>query len=476
MNKPVLESALPEKELPYSEACWALVERIVASPQLKRAARLREFLQYVGQRTLKDGLDQVHEQEIGFKVFGRTANYDTSLDNIVRVNASELRKRIEDYFESDGASESLVLEIPRGSYKPVFRERSVEPAIHSPIEPIVITEPAAVGAPVDAAPAAQPPASAKLERRLLVVAAILVVALAAGCFVLWNQNRALRQPANINTWQSTPVVASFWSGILGARQNTDILLADTSFALIEDITRRSIPLNDYLSRNYVNKVQSTKLSPDRRLDLDMIMRRNNGSLGDFRAAQRILAIDPGGKNFHLYSARDYTPALVNQDNLILIGARKSNPWVDLFAGSMNFRAEYDIERSVDYIRNMTPAAGEQGMYARPAAPSTGGYCVVAYLPNSQQPGKVLIIAGTDSAATEGGGNFLTSEDQLSRFENNAQRDHAPVFRSGAENIEPEWYANRRKSGRIPNLPRLALSLMRRLQQLQGNRRICYLTP
>jgi hypothetical protein len=253
------------------------------------------------------------------------------------------------------------------------------------------------------------------------------LALAAGCFILWNQNRALRQSANINTWQSTPVVASFWIGILGAQQNTDILLADTSFALIEDITRRSIPLNDYLSRNYVNKVQSTKLSPDRRLDLDMIMRRNNGSLGDFRAAQRILAIDPGGKNFHLYSARDYTPALVNQDNLILIGARKSNPWVDLFAGSMNFRAEYDIERSVDYIRNVAPAAGEQGMYAPPAAPSTGGYCVVAYLPNSQQPGKVLIIAGTDSAATEGGGNFLTSEDQLSRFEKMLNVTTLPYF-------------------------------------------------
>jgi hypothetical protein len=409
--------------------CWALVERIVASPQLKRAARLREFLLYVGQRSLKDGLEQIHEQEIGCKVFGRAADYDTSLDNIVRVNASELRKRIEDYFESDGASETLVLEIPRGSYKPVFRERSLEPALQLQTEPIAVAEPVAIAvpAPMAAEPVIQRPATAKFERRLLVVAAILVVALGAGCFALWNQNRTLRQSAIINNWQSTPVVASFWSGILSARQNTDILLADTSFALVEDITRHSIPLNDYLSRNYINKVQSTKLSQDRRLDLDMIMRRNNGSLGDFRAAQRILALDPGGKNFHMYSARDYTPALVNQDNLILIGARKSNPWVDLFAGNMNFKAEYDIDQAADYIRNMTPAAGEQATYAPPPAPSTGGYCVVAYLPNPQQPGKVLIIAGTDSAATEGGGDFLTSEDQLSRFQRMLNVATLPYF-------------------------------------------------
>ena len=122
------------------------------------------------------------------------------------------------------------------------------------------------------------------------------------------------------------------------------------------------------------------------------------------------------KNFHLYSARDFTPALVNQDNLILIGARKSNPWVDLFAGNLNSLAEYDIDRSVDYIRDLAPAAGEQAAYSLPPAPSTGGYCVVAYLPNSQQVGKVIIIASTDSAATEDGGDFLTSEDQLSRFQ------------------------------------------------------------
>lgn len=446
MNKPVPESALPEKEFPDSEVCWALLERVVASPQLKRAARLREFLLYVGQRSLKDGFGQVHEQEIGSKVFGRAANYDTSLDNIVRVNASELRKRIEDYFETDGASETLVLEIPRGSYKPVFRERPVDLALTSQAQPAAIPEtisgadPGTISANLSASVAAVAPASSSqpqtkraaavapsAQRGLLIVASLLVVALAAVCYFLWTQNNSLRQSINVNTWQSTPAVASFWSGILGARPNTDIILADTSFALIEDITKRSIPLNDYLTRNYVSKIQSPSLSRDRRLDLDMIMRRNNGSLGDFRAAQRILTLDPAVKNFHLYSARDYTPALINQDNIILIGARKSNPWVDLFSPGMNFIADYDIDRAVDLIRNRAPAAGEQATFAPPPAPSSGGYCVVAYLPNSQQPGKVIIIAGTDSAATEGGGVFLSSERQLSAFQRMLHVTTLPYF-------------------------------------------------
>jgi hypothetical protein len=258
---------------------------------------------------------------------------------------------------------------------------------------------------------------------MLAVALILI--LAAGCFVLWTENNTLHR--SLNTGQSTPVVGAFWSGILNTRSNTDIILADTSFALIEDITKRSIPLSEYLSRNYVIQIQAPKLSQDRRDDLDMIMRRNNGSLGDFRAAQHILALDPPGRNFHLYSARDYSPALVKQDNIVLIGARKSNPWVDLFAGGMNFSAEYDPNRGIDYIENKAPAPGEQAIYAAPPSPSTGGYCVAAFLPNPQQSGKVLILAGTDSAATEGAGDFLTSDDQLSRFQKMLHVTTLPYF-------------------------------------------------
>ena len=127
MNARVQEPNQQATEPPDSESCWALLERVVASPQMKRAARMREFLLFVGQRSLKDGCEQIPEQEIGSEVFGRPAEYDTSVDNIVRVNATDLRKRIEDYFATDGANEPLILEIPRGSYKPVFRRRASNP-------------------------------------------------------------------------------------------------------------------------------------------------------------------------------------------------------------------------------------------------------------------------------------------------------------------------------------------------------------
>jgi len=122
-QNPVLGDAQAQ---PSIEEQWALIERVIASEQFSRSARLRDFLLYVGKQSLKEGCPEIHEHEIGAKVFGRPASYDRSADNIVRVNATELRKRIESYFETTGASEPFVFEIPRGGYRLVFRRRLAE--------------------------------------------------------------------------------------------------------------------------------------------------------------------------------------------------------------------------------------------------------------------------------------------------------------------------------------------------------------
>ena len=116
-----------------------LIDRIAASSQFRRSARLRDFLLYVGRQSLKDGCPEIHEQEIGARVFGRPAHYDRSQDNIVRVNATELRKRIDQYFITDGAHETLIMEIPRGGYRPVFRRRATAATTVTALAPV--TEP-----------------------------------------------------------------------------------------------------------------------------------------------------------------------------------------------------------------------------------------------------------------------------------------------------------------------------------------------
>src|ERR1700741_482089 len=96
-----------------------LVERVAASRYLAKSVRLRDLLVYLCDRVLSGPVGEINEQEAGHKVFGRPANYDTGSDNIVRVHASTLRKRLEQYFAEEGATEPLTLEIPKGKYAPV---------------------------------------------------------------------------------------------------------------------------------------------------------------------------------------------------------------------------------------------------------------------------------------------------------------------------------------------------------------------
>src|SRR5947209_1936821 len=109
-----------------------LIERVASSRHVNRSARLRDLLVYLTTRVLEDDVLEIHEQEVGHKVFGRPANYDTSSDNIVRVHASMLRKRLEQYFAEEGAGERLIVEIPKGNYAPVFHVRE-EVAVPPPL-------------------------------------------------------------------------------------------------------------------------------------------------------------------------------------------------------------------------------------------------------------------------------------------------------------------------------------------------------
>src|SRR6266498_2670211 len=114
-----------------------LVQRILSSQCLERSARMRDFLAYVCDRARNEPQADIREQDIGCAVFSRPADYDTNQDNIVRVNASLLRRKLETYFALEGATEPLILELPKGQYRPVFHARSEPAALPETLVPPV---------------------------------------------------------------------------------------------------------------------------------------------------------------------------------------------------------------------------------------------------------------------------------------------------------------------------------------------------
>ena len=413
------------------------LERILTSRPFRSSGRSKQFLSYVVRNSLDGHLENLKERTIGTEVFERDPNYATGDDPVVRVNAGEVRRRLEQYYYGAPTDTPVRIEIPLGSYIPEFHWTSKgapeplsaqsppAPATQAPVEPVPATfarsaEPEDSATPLASEPrVARSRASSTFVQRHWMQAGLIVLSIA--CVTLWIQNRAMHR--SFYPWQSEAAVSAFWSGVLDARPDTDVVMADSSFTLVQIITRKSFSFQDYLSRSFISQLHTPDVNPEIGPALDLIATKHLGNTSDFRLAQRIVALDPLGKNVHLYYARDYMPALVKQDNVILIGSSIANPWAELFESHMNFIAKSTSDTPT-YIINRSPSAGEQAIYT---PTDSLGYCTVAYLPNPDHNGSVLLLEGTGSEATEAAGDFLLSEEQLSTFQRLLHADKFPYF-------------------------------------------------
>jgi hypothetical protein len=410
---------------------WELIERIRNSGEFKRALRLRELLLYIGTQSVHLGVTAIHEQEIGAAVFGRSGDYDTSLDNIVRVNVTELRKRLGLYFEDEGSSETLLVEIPRGAYVPVFFRRQVEgarDASDNGSRPEAGEVPSAAGESQEAEEAAASSRSrgsheSSYWRGFWAVTAGAVVLCFGVAYLLW-QNAALRSQAT--PWQADPVRRAFWSEFFSSNEEVDIVTADTSLALAVDTLKRPVTLDDYLDYRYKNDIDLPELSPETRNTLKMVLGRELGSVGDFRVAERVMRLGGLTPNLKLASARAYTPESIKANIVILIGGPESNPWVALYRDRMDFYVEYDAAQHHSRIVNRAPMAGEQSYYELPSEPNHG-YSIVAFVPNLSENRVALIIAGTDSQATLSAGEWVTSREGLATIRQKVPNGRFPFF-------------------------------------------------
>ena len=72
-----------------------------------------------------DGRDsELKESVIAVEVFGRRPDYGPKLDAIVRTEAMRLRARLSKYYADEGSRKPVIIDLPKGGYRPVFRPRA----------------------------------------------------------------------------------------------------------------------------------------------------------------------------------------------------------------------------------------------------------------------------------------------------------------------------------------------------------------
>jgi hypothetical protein len=102
------------------------LQRILVSPVFLHSERLRRFLTHCVEAELSGRVDDLKEYTIGVVAFDRPKHYNPAEDPIVRVEARRLRKKLDEYYQTVGSADPVVIDVPKGGYLPVFTKRRWE--------------------------------------------------------------------------------------------------------------------------------------------------------------------------------------------------------------------------------------------------------------------------------------------------------------------------------------------------------------
>lgn len=99
------------------------LDRVLASPFFRNSQRRTVLLRFLVERYLRGESDPVKEHQIGIDAFDRPENWDPRIDPIVRVEFKRVRQKLQEYYESEGASDPVLIDFKSRGYLPVFTPR-----------------------------------------------------------------------------------------------------------------------------------------------------------------------------------------------------------------------------------------------------------------------------------------------------------------------------------------------------------------
>ncbi|MGR4893585.1 hypothetical protein ACIPPQ_21415 [Sphingopyxis sp. LARHCG72] len=102
------------------------LEQLRRSETFSRSGRLFALLEFLVIETLNGRGDSLKELVIGDALYSRSSPYDPGIDSSVRVEARRLRRKLHEYYESDGRTSAVRISLPQGGYRPIFTFANVD--------------------------------------------------------------------------------------------------------------------------------------------------------------------------------------------------------------------------------------------------------------------------------------------------------------------------------------------------------------
>jgi hypothetical protein len=372
------------------------LKQIVEGEAFKGSRRCAQFLQYVVERSLGEDLDALKERTIGIELFGRSPTYDTSEDAIVRVTASDVRRRLLQHYGRSGNDSEFRIALPAGGYILEIQrdQKTARAEDHGESNPPKTFSPTPAEEHIDLPKIApMPPVGVSFPKQFAIALAVIVP------FILWSWHIPVLARAN-QTHELSP-----WSTIFRSPHPAQVIASDPDIADIQTIADKQISLSAYANENYGCDLLATDLKTACQSEL----RGDKVAAVDAEVIARIAVLAERKQGAIVVRSARATRLkdLRTDDNYVLLGSPRSNPWVGLFTDQMEYQIVYDPIQRQEIVRNKRPNPSESDRYI-PTAMGFGtgqSFATISLLRNHDQNGRVFLLAGTIAESTEAASEF-----------------------------------------------------------------------
>lgn len=364
--------------------CLGQIDKVVASQVLHGSESLCKLLRYLAEHSLDHPGSSLKEYQIATEVFGRPHDFDPQHDSTIRVQAGRLRLKLGEYYSTEGANDTLVVEMPKGSYQVSFHDRAAMPAKARP----------ASGPELDH----EDKAAAKTRRVWPMVTVILSVMLLGAVATIALLLASLGRNQRTKGAEPAPRAFSvFWKGFVIGPEEPWVIFSNGAFVGRPETGMR-----------YFDPARDAR---------DQI-------LDHYTGVGEVLAVHALDRTFGLLQRQ----ILVKRGSLLSLDDVKNNDMIFVGSPAENLTLR-DIPSSREFvfrrldsgprkgdlsIANLHPQPGEAEYWMGSPSHSvlTEDYSVIA-LEHGLNPAKhVLILAGTTTIGTQAAVEYVCQQNSL----------------------------------------------------------------
>jgi hypothetical protein len=365
------------------------LDAILSSPAFRSSARCKNFLSFVVQCSLDGRVELLKERLIGMEVFSRSSDYSTGEDSIVRAKATELRRRLAKYYLEVESTPEVRIEIPAGSYAPVFRWG--------------LTGSSGNGTPLD-----QPLQGRRLwVRRALVLLLVLAGAVAILEYGATRSARSRRLPAALN---------EFWMPLLRSSRPPLVYVPSPELFRLS----RGFYASQWRNSGAAGITEQDMLSDDLQLDPNAILHGKDlipvpnhyVAKGDAYVAAALAGLFArAGKSSQLRFGDNLSFRDLRSAPTVLIGAF-NDPWTLQTTSNLHF--SFREQNGVQFIETQQPLTRTWTSRLNPDGTIADDYALVCRLVDPRSHRVLAVAAGITEWGTWAAGDFLTTEDELAQ--------------------------------------------------------------